>query len=251
MFSTAHQDLKTQVVNACLEIFPEATSVILWGGSVTPDFSPAVNDIDVIIEIDLDFSQEVVLAERLKALISITSFCRLDPFVYLTEGNPEEPLEFIAPFGFYKANPFIPYLLQNQHEVVFGQSRLLKRLPEVPLQQALTGILPAAMGALKRLRMDVQSEGAWAPIAAKHKASLFVVLRTYFAYENGGVGSKKESLRFLEKQMPQFTPILNQIWLNLEIDRTPPKDEPSLELVLDFVKTLESYFVSKRYPNAN
>ncbi len=246
MLSTSHQDLKANIIVACLEIFPEAKCVLLWGGSLTSDFSPAVNDVDVIIEIDLDFSQEVLLAERLKSLIVLTSFCKLDPFVYLTEGKADEPLEFIAPFGFYKANPFIPYLIQQQHQVIYGQSRLLEKLPPGSLAAALSGIMPAAMGALKRLRMDMQSEGSWTPLAAKHKASLFVVTRTYFAFEQGAIGSKKESLRFLARKFPRFQSVVDQLWMTLEPESKTPDQEPAVEIVLDFVKTLEQYFVSKR-----
>ena len=242
MLSTSNEDLKAQLVAQCLEIFPEAQGLLLWGGSVTPDFSPEVNDIDVIIEIDTDFTHEVVLAERLKTLVQGCTFCRLDPFVYLTGSAHEEPLEFIAPFGFYKANPFIPYLIQNQHELIYGQSRLLKKLPVVTLSQALFGILPQVMGALKRLRMDAQVEQTWLPLLSKHKSYFFVIVRTYFAFEQGGVGSKQESLRFLAKKFPKYGSIVDRLNASLQSPSAQPEtsDEPSAELVLEFVRDMET-----------
>jgi predicted nucleotidyltransferase len=240
MLSTAQPDLKTQIVNACLDIFPETKSILLWGSAVTSDFLPTVNDVDVIIEIAADFSQEVVLAERLKTLVQATSFCRLDPFVYLTEAK-DEALEFIAPFGFYKANPFIPYLIQKQHEVIFGESLLLASLQPVSLNEALLGILPNVMGSLKRLRMDADVEGSWERIAQKHKASLFVIIRTVFAFEHGGVGSKKESIRYIEKKYPAFESIAKQLWEQVEPKGVviPPEEAPTVETVLAFVKEME------------
>lgn len=243
MFSTAHEDLKTQIVNSCLNIFPETKSILLWGSAVTSDFLPSVNDVDVIIEIAADFTQEVVLAERLKTLVQATSFCRLDPFIYLTE-TKEEALEFIAPFGFYKANPFIPYLIQNQHEVIYGKDRLLDKLKPVTLNEALLGILPNVMGSLKRLRMDAGVEAVWAQFALKHKASLFVIIRTLFAFEHGGVGSKKESIRFFSKKYPEFETISRQLWEQVEPTGTaiPPEEAPTTETVLAFVKEMEEKF---------
>lgn len=252
MLSTSHPELTTQIVKACLEIFPEAKSVLLWGGSVTSDFAPEINDVDIIIEIDSDFSQEVVLAERLKSLVQLSAGVRLDPFVYLTQVK-EEALEFIAPFGFYKANPFIPYLIQEQHEVIHGKSRLLDKLPKVSLRDALLGIMPTAMGALKRLRMDAQVEQAWAPLAAKHKASLFVVLRTYFAFEQDGVGTKREALTFLTKQFPQFQGLADQLELSIDPKaETKTLEAPNVDTILDFVKVMEdSLLAAKRRVTAH
>ncbi|MBC7533192.1 MAG: hypothetical protein H7318_16605 [Oligoflexus sp.] len=246
MLSTSHPELTTQIVNACLEIFPEAKSVLLWGGIVSPDFSPEINDVDVIIEIDADFSQEVVLAERLKLLVQSSSGYRLDPFVYLT-GASEENLEFIAPFGFYKANPFIPYLIQEQHVLAYGKSRLLDKLPRVTLKDALLGIMPTAMGALKRFRMDAQVEQAWAPIAPKHKAGLFVVLRTYFAFEQEGLGSKKEALRFAAKKFPEFQSIVDQLALSIDPKATTVTSEaPKVDTILEFVKVMEDALLASQ-----
>lgn len=243
MTTSAHQDLKTQIVKACLDVFPETKSILLWGSAVTSDFLPTVNDVDVIIEIAADFTQEVVLAERLKTLVQATSFCRLDPFIYLTE-TKEEALEFIAPFGFYKANPFIPYLIQKQHEVLHGQSRLLDKLQPVTLNDALQGILPSVMGSLKRLRMDAGVEPVWAQFAPKHKSSLFVIIRTLFAFEHGGVGSKKESIRFFSKKYPAYESIAKQLWELVEPtgNAIPPEEAPTTETVLAFVKELEDKF---------
>jgi predicted nucleotidyltransferase len=240
MITSAHQELKTQIINACLEHLPETKSILLWGSAVTSDFLPTVNDVDVIIEIPADFSQEVVLAERLKALVKATSFCRLDPFIYLTEAK-EEALEFIAPFGFYKANAFIPYLIKEQHEVLYGENRLLAKLPQTTLTEALLGILPTVMGSLKRLRMDAEVEGSWSLISVKHKAALFVLIRTVFAFENGAVGSKKESIRFLSKKFPAFESIAKQLWEQLEPTGAAlsPEEAPAMETVLAFVKEME------------
>lgn len=240
MLSTSHPELKTQIVDACLEIFPEAKSILFWGGSVTPDFSPTVNDIDVIIEVDSDFTQEIVLAERLKTLVLMAKGYRLDPFLYLTAAS-DEALEFVAPFGFYKANPFIPYLIRNQHEVAYGQSRLLGKLPPLSLSSALLGILPMAMGALKRLRMDIEVEQAWAPLAAKHRASLFMILRTYFAFEHGSVGSKKEALRFLAQKFPRYQSISDRLLHTLEARPSAAEEPeaPSVDVMLAFVKDME------------
>ncbi|MBC7659102.1 MAG: hypothetical protein H7249_05275 [Chitinophagaceae bacterium] len=238
MLSTSHEDLKAQIVTQCRELFPEVKSIVFWGGSVVPGFSKAINDVDVILEIDSEFKQEVVLAERLKTLIQTTSICRLDPFIYLTGSSESEPLELIAPFGFYKANAFIPYLIQKQHEIAYGKSRLLNRLAPVTLNEALVGFHPQVMGALKRLRMDAQVEPTWAPLLSKHKSYFFMITRTYFAFEHAGVGTKQESLSYLAQKFPRYQNLVEHLDAALE-GKQAPGDEPGSELILDFVRDME------------
>ena len=238
MQTVDHSQLKSQVSEACLKAFPEARAIILWGGGATPDFQAAVADVDVIIEFDSDFTQESELASRLKALVQSTEFCRLDPFIYLTEVKDGEPLEFIAPFGFYKANPFIPYLIQEQHSVLFGQSRLIKRLPSVSLSAALLAYLPQVLSSMRRLRMDAEVETSFEPLIGKHRASLFVVLRTLYAFNYGKLGSKKEALLDFAERFPPYRPIADQLAVSLGEKPLVELQQLSPDLLLSLAKDM-------------
>ncbi len=216
MLSIEHSELKSQVTAACLDVFPEAQAVVIWGGAATADFDPARSDIDVIIEIDASISQESALSERLKKLVLKTKFCRLDPFLYLTENPSVDPLEFIAPFGFYKANAFIPYMIQNQNEVSFGESRLLPRLPMKTLSSTLFAHLPQVMLSLRRLRMDAQVETSASEIVSKHKPGILVALRTLYAFDQSKIGSKADALAHLIRKFPDYQPLADLLKLSPE-----------------------------------
>lgn len=238
MQTVEHSQLKSQLSAACLNAFPEARAVLIWGGSATADFQVEYSDVDVVIEIDSDFTQEFELASRLKALVQAVDFCRLDPFIYLTEVKEGEPLEFIAPFGFYKANPFIPHLLQNQHSVLFGESRLLKRLPTISLSEALLAHLPQVLSSMRRLRMDAEIETTLEPIVGKHRASLFVVLRTLYAFNHGKIGSKKAALVDFAERFPAYRLIAQELSVYLGEKRELSGEPLTPELLLAFAKDM-------------
>ncbi len=238
MQTIEHSQLKSQISAACLRAFPEARAVILWGGAATADFHPEVADVDIIIEIDSDYKQEFILADRLKDFVKSVSFCRLDPFIYLSEVKATDPLEFIAPFGFYKANPFIPHLIQNQHEVLSGESRLLLRLPTISLSEALLAYLPQVLSSVRRLRMDAEIESSIVPIIGKHRGPLFVMIRTLYAFNKGKIGSKKEALMDFGETYPKYRPIVHELLGYLGEKRGPSNDELTPELLLAFAQDM-------------
>lgn len=229
-----HQALKSQITAACLEAFPEAKAIVLWGGITTADFQAKSSDVDVIIEIDESLTQEARLAERLKALVQSVKFCHLDPFLYLSKTKEGEPLEFIAPFGFYKANPFIPHLLQNQNEVVRGESLLLGRLKKISLAEALLSYHPQVMASLRRLRMDAEIETAVEPILGKHRAALFVILRTLYAFHKGALGSKKAAIEYFAQRYPRYEALAAFLTQSLEGENVADAGALTPELVLAF-----------------
>ena len=241
---SADQLLKTQLIKACQDIFPEAKTLLLWGGATTTEFHNLGRDVDVILEIDAEFSSEIQLAVRLKSLVAHCTFCTLDPFLYLTGAVEREELEFIAPFGFYKANPFIPYMIQEQHEVLLGMSKLLPTIKRSSLNEALLEMMPLTLGALKRIKMDTRVEGAWAPVIAKHRTSFALVARTYFALDQERIGSKREAILHLAKKLPAYDLIAQELWKSLNSNEKPSEEAklPDTELMLDFVNEMESIF---------
>lgn len=233
-----HRELKTLVRDACLKVFPEATCIMLWGGSATVDFDVSHSDVDVIIEIDQDISRENPLAEKLKTLVQNHPKLRLDPFVYTKRSSNTEALEFIAPFGFYKANPFIPYLVQNQHEILEGESELLKRLPHTTLHDAMVAYLPQVIMSLRRLRMDTEVEPDIHSILNKHKASLFTVLRSVYAFDHGKIGSKRTAIEYLSSKYPQYAALAQELSYSLRNERGESSAALNQQLVLAFAEDM-------------
>ncbi len=252
----APSHLKAELITAIRSFFPEVTAALLWGGATRPDYSPEQRDLDVIIELPEGHRRETVLADRLKELIQAFPTVRLDPFLYLMDSavSPRGEVEFVAPFGFYKANPFIPYMIQEQHELLFGQSLLLTRLPLLTLDQALAAMVPQLRITLRRILMDIEVEGAWAPVLAKHRAALALVARSLYSFEHQAIGSKQEAALSLARAYPQFEALANDLYLAQDLQQAPQQTANlSPELLREFVQTLDRVFTAgvKTYPAAH
>jgi predicted nucleotidyltransferase len=217
MLSDSLSELKSQAKAACLEEFPEAKALVIWGSATTEAFHPKSSDIDIIIEIEADVRQESALSERLKKLVKANSFGRIDPLLYCIEDpQAKHPLEFIAPFGFYKANAFIPYMIQAQSEVIFGESRLLARLAKATLANALASHLPQVMLSLRRLRVEAELETEASEVLRKHNHGAHAAIRTLYAFDHGKIGSKPEALAHLTCRFPDYQAIADLLTRGLE-----------------------------------
>lgn len=225
------QTIQTEVTKACLEAFPEAKAVVFWGGVVGADYSPNSSDVDVIIEVEKLAGKEAEQAQRLKLLIQSVENCRLDPFLHHAGC---EPLEFVAPFGFYKANPFIPYYLKTQNAVTHGQSALLEQVKDRTLNEALKAYYPQVMSSLRRLRLDAENEDSVETIVNKNEAALFVIIRTLYSLETGEVASKSKALEYFHRKFPRFENLAGALTELLRDRKAKVADSLSPELLLAF-----------------
>lgn len=180
-----------------LELFPKTEAIIIWGGSLRPDFSIKSGDIDLIIVADQDLKD---IQKIQKKLNNLSEFFKdefeLDPS--LTDRNNFEKLYLITSYSTRNAHGIDIFLIKNNSKVIYGDSEILKLVPQITIDEAIKDVAPYVRDVfISGISKEIEKTSDITEYVAKEKSKFVVIIRTLYTIENKVTGSKKEVLNYL------------------------------------------------------
>jgi predicted nucleotidyltransferase len=194
------------IKQAILEYFPKAQSVIVSGSAVDDSYIENVSDIDLLIvgKTENDTQEKLIkLQEKLGE--------KYDTH-FITPENLSTNFVSICPDREYTYHGLDIYRLKNQNKVIYGDSEILKSIPDISFEEALADILPYVREKMiPQLKDKLEESQDISDFISKELGLLLVVVRTIYSVKNHKMASKIEVLEYLKEEYPLFSDIADSL----------------------------------------
>ncbi len=219
----------SKIVKKILEKFPNAMSVVLHSGAAGDDFSPRINDVDLLIVLDgMESTKQI--QKKLKYMCKeFRDELELDPSVTFITGL-KNGLRMITWHSSRKAHGMDMYRIKRGR-IIYGKSGVLKEIPEVTIRQALLDVVPHVRDVFIRdIRKGMNKTQNIKRFVKKEADVFYVIVRTIYTIETGKIGSKKNALVYLGRKH-QKTSNLAEFLLDVYSKKKSSKKVAKAEIV--------------------
>jgi len=222
--------------------FPKTEAIIVWGGSLRPDFSIESGDIDLIIVDNQDLTGVLKIQKKLNYLENeVKGKFELDPT--LTNKDNLKKLFVITSFGTRYLHGIDRFLIKNNSKIIFGNVKILELIPKITIEDAIKDVVPHVRDVfIAQIFKDIEKISDISEYVAREKSKFAVIIRTLFTIENKKTGSKKEVLNYLKEKYPnlqQLAEFLLELYTTGKTDKKIVKKQV-IELLNLSKKKMES-----------
>ncbi len=195
-----------ETTKSILNYFPKVVSIIVYGSVADDSYVENSSDVDLLIVGKKENDTQEKLVELQKELGE-----KYD-IHFITPENLSANFVSICPDREYIYHGLDIYRLKNQNKVIYGDSGILKNIPDISFEEALSDILPYVKDKMiPQLKSQLEESQDLNDFILKESGLLLVVARTVYSVKTHKMGSKIVALEYLKEEYPLFSDVADSL----------------------------------------